>query len=98
MGEGEYVEISAADVIKRMKQATGCTDLHELAICLKASHADIRDAKRRNIIPVVWLRELMKIHGETRPVWLLTGKVDEAWNKGFRFCGGYPEDYSAPLQ
>lgn len=98
MGEGEYVGISAADVVKRMKQATCCTNLYELAIHLKTSHVDIRDAKRRNIIPIVWLRELMRTHVETSPVWLLTGQIDEAWNKGFRFCGGYPGDYSTPLQ
>lgn len=90
MGEGEYVGSSATDVVKRMKQATRCTNLYELAIHLKTSHADIRDAKRRNIIPVIWLRELVTTHGETSPVWLLTGKIDEAWNEGIRLCGGYP--------
>lgn len=98
MGEGEYAAISAADVIRRMKQATRCTNLYELAIHLKVSHVDIRDAKRRNIIPVVWVRELIRTHGETSPLWLLTGKVDEAWNKGFRLCGGFPDDSKTPLQ
>lgn len=98
MGQGQYAESSAADVIKRMKQATRCTNLYELAIHLKTSHKAIREAKRRNIIPVVWLRVLVQSHGETSPNWLLTGKIDDAWNKGFRLCGGYPEDYAAPLQ
>lgn len=98
MDEGEYAVSSAAEVIKRMKQTTHCTNLYELAIHLKTSHVDIRDAKRHNIIPVKWLRELVRTHGETSPVWLLTGEIDEAWNKGFRLCGGYPEDYSTPLQ
>jgi hypothetical protein len=98
MDEGEYAGISAADVIKRMKHATRCTNLYELAIHLKTSHADIRDEKRRNIIPVVWVRELISTHGETSPIWLLTGKIDEAWNKGLRLCGGFSEDYNTPLQ
>lgn len=98
MGEGEYAKVSAADVIERMKKATYCTNLYELAIRLKASHTDIRDAKRRNIIPVVWLRELTLSHGETSLIWIMTGQIDEAWNKGLRVCGGHPEDYDVPLQ
>lgn len=98
MGKGEYAEVSAADVINRMKKATHCNNLYELAIHLKTSHADIRDAKRRNIIPVAWLRELVQSHKETSPIWLMTDQIDEAWNKGFRLCGGYPGDYDSPLQ
>lgn len=98
MGQGEYAGISAADVIKRMKQATRCTNLYELALHLKTSHKEIRDAKRRNIIPVMWLRVLVQSHGETSPNWLMTGKIDDAWNKGLRVCGGYPEDYETRLQ
>lgn len=97
MGQGEYVGILAADVVGRMKQATSRTNLDELAIHLKTCHAAIRDAQRRNIIPVVWLRELMRTHGETSPVWLLTGRIDEAWNKGFRLGGSFPEDYNEPM-
>ena len=98
MGEDKYVGISATDVIKRMKKATHCSNLYELAIHLKASHADIRDAKCRNIIPIVWLRELVQSHEETSPIWIITGQVDEAWNKGFRLCGGYSEESASPLQ
>lgn len=98
MDQGAYADISAADVIKRMKQATGCANLYELALHLKTSHKNIRDAKRRNIIPVIWLRVLVQSHGETSPIWLLTGQIDDAWNKGLRVCGGYPEDYETRLQ
>lgn len=89
MGEGEFAGISAASVVKRMKLATHCSNLYELAIHLKTSHADIRDAKRRNIVPKVWLRELMQTHAETSPSWLLTGKIDEAWNTVIRLSGGH---------
>ena len=91
MGKDEYAGISAADVIKRMKEITRCANLYELAIRLKASHADIRDAKRRNIIPVAWLRELMQSHGETSPAWLMTGRIDKDWKNGLRV-------FDAPLQ
>ena len=98
MGKGGYAGISAEDVIKRMKKATHCTNLYELAIHLKTSHMDIRDAKRRNIIPLVWLRELVQSHGETSPIWIMTGHIDEAWNKGLRVCGGHFEDHDIPIQ
>ena len=54
MGEGEYAGASAVDVIERMKKATHCTNLYELAIHLKTTHMHLRDAKRRNKIPEVW--------------------------------------------
>ena len=97
MGEGEYAGSSAADVIKRMKQAAHCTNMYELAIHLKTRYSHMADAKRRNIMPIVWLREFVKKYSETSPRWLLTGEIDEAWNKGFRLCGGFPEDYG-PMQ
>lgn len=98
MNEGEYAGSSAADVVNRMKKAANCTNIYELAIYLKTSQPSITDAKRRNIIPIVWLRVFMEKYPETSPVWLLTGEVDEAWNKGLRLCGGYPGDYDGPLQ
>lgn len=98
MGEGEYAGASAAEVIERMKKVTHCTNLYELAIHLKTSYIHIRDAERRNIIPVAWLRELIQSHGETSPIWLMTGRIDEAWNKGLRICGGFLGDYDAPIQ
>ncbi len=97
MDEGEFIGVSAASVIKRMKQATRCANLYELAIHLKVSHVDIRDAKRRNIIPKAWLCELMRTHTEISPVWLLTGRVDEVWNMGFRLSGGHSEE-NTPMQ
>ena len=97
MDEGQLVGVSAASVVKRMKSVTYCANLYELAIHLKTSHVDIRDAKRRNIIPKVWLRELMKTHAETSPVWILTGRIDETWNIGVRLSGGHSED-NTPMQ
>ena len=97
MDEGQLAGVSAASVVKRIKLATHCSNLYELAIHLKTSHADIRDAKRRNIIPKVWLRELMKTHAETSPIWILTGKIDGAWNIGVRLSGGYSKD-NTPMQ
>lgn len=98
MGEGDYVGISAAEVVERMKMVTHSTNLYELAIHLKTSHKYIRDAKRRNIIPLVWIRELITSHGETSPAWIMTGRIDEAWNKGLSVCGGHSEDYDLPIQ
>lgn len=69
LGEGEYSQTSAEDVLSRMCQGTGISTLTELATHLGVRLSWLSDAKRRNILPIRWLQ------GMSDPVWILTGKT-----------------------
>ena len=74
LGQGEYVEITADDVLERFKEATGTKNMFELAEWLGVRTALICDVKRRNIMPVAWLQLLAVKRSEYNLVWLLTGQ------------------------
>ena len=79
MGQGEYAGITAKDVLKRIKEATGTSTMLELANWLNARQSWLSDAERRNIIPVAWLRALVLKKSDYNPVWVITGQGEKVW-------------------
>ena len=58
LGEGEYANITAGDVLTRMQEKAGVSSLAVLAEWLGVKQSLLTDAKRRNIIPVRWLQAM----------------------------------------
>ena len=81
MGCGKYAGITADDVLKRMNEATGTHTMLELANWLGARQSWLSDAKRRNIIPVAWLRTLVLKKSDYNPVWVMTGQGEKLWEE-----------------
>lgn len=81
MGQGEYAGITANEVLKRMNEATGTHTMLELANWLEARQSWLSDAKRRNIIPVAWLRTLVLKKSDYNPVWVMTGQGEKLWEE-----------------
>jgi len=81
MGQGEYSNISAEDVLERMKEATSTHSMLELASWLDVRQSLLSDAKRRNIIPVAWLRALILNKTDYNPVWVMTGQGGKFWTE-----------------
>ena len=81
MGLGKYFGISAEDVLERMKEATGTQSMLELANLLDARQSWLSDAKRRNIIPVAWLRALVLKKSDYNTVWVMTDQGEKLWEE-----------------
>ena len=79
LGQGEHHGIAFDDVMQRMYTATGTKGQRELADWLGVRQAFISDARRRNRIPVAWLRELVKRKVNCTPEWVITGKEPRFW-------------------
>lgn len=79
LGKGEYAGISTADVLRRMREATGSATLEELTAWLGVRQSMLSDANRRNIIPIQWLRQLVLKKVRYHPLWVLTGRGDKYW-------------------
>ena len=79
LGQGEHHGIAFDDVMQRMYTATGTKGQRELADWLGVRQAFISDARRRNRIPVAWLRELVKRKVNCTPDWVITGKEPRFW-------------------
>ena len=78
LGQGEHHGIAFDDVM-RMYTATGTKGQRELADWLGVRQAFISDARRRNRIPVAWLRELVKRKVSCAPERVMTGKGLQFW-------------------
>ena len=81
MGQREYAGITTKEVLERMKEATGTSTMLELANWLDARQSWLSDAKRRNIIPVAWLRALILKKSDYNPVWVITGQGQKLWEE-----------------
>ena len=79
LGQGEHHGIAFDDVVQRMYTATGTKGQRELADWLGVRQAFISDARRRNRIPVAWLRELVKRKVSCAPERVMTGKGLQFW-------------------
>ena len=79
LGQGEHHGIAFVDVMQRMYTATGTKGQRELADWLGVRQAFISDARRRNRIPVAWLRELVKRKVSCAPERVMTGKGLQFW-------------------
>ena len=79
LGQGEHHGIAFDDVMQRMYTATGTKGQRELADWLGVRQAFISDARRRNRMPVAWLRELVKKKVNCTPEWVMTGKEPRFW-------------------
>ncbi len=79
LGQGDYEGITFEDVLQRMYAATGTNGQMELADWLGIRQAFISDARRRNRMPVAWLRELVKRKVNCTPEWVITGKEPRFW-------------------
>ncbi len=79
LGQGEHHGIAFDDVMQRMYTATGTKGQRELADWLGVRQAFISDARRRNRIPVAWLRELVKRKVSCAPERVMTGKGLQFW-------------------
>ncbi len=77
LGVGEYAGVTATDVFRRMQEATGARNLDELAIWLDARRSWLSDARRRNIMPIGWLRQLVFKHSDHSPYWVMTGRGEK---------------------
>ena len=83
LGEGDYTEITAREVLQRLNAATGTQGQLALANWLGARQSSLSDAIRRNIIPASWLQLLLIKQTGYNPVWVLTGK-GEAYSGEWR--------------
>lgn len=73
LGEGRFVDISAENVLTRMREITQTHTLSDLALCLGTRLALLTDAKRRNIIPIGWVQSLAH-QFSCDTFWILTGQ------------------------
>ena len=79
LGAGEYEPVLFDDVMKRFYLATNTQSQMEFANWLGIRQSFVSDAKRRNRIPVTWLRELVTRGVNSSPSWVLTGKEPQFW-------------------
>ncbi len=79
LGAGEYETVLFDDVMKRFYLATNTQSQMEFANWLGIRQSFVSDAKRRNRIPVTWLRELVTRGVNSSPSWVLTGKEPQFW-------------------
>lgn len=79
LGMGELRQVTAAAVYRRFKEATGTRTLAELSVWLETKPEWIRDAKKREIVPVVWLGRLLLKQSDYTPHWVLTGRGPKRW-------------------
>ena len=82
LGQGEYAEVEADDVLERLKEATETKTMFELADWLGVRASFVSDVQRRNIMPVAWLRLLVDRKSEYNPTWVLTGQGEKFWKNG----------------
>ena len=75
----EYEGVTFDEVLRRFYKATDTRSQMELANWLGIRQSAISDAKRRNRIPVAWLRELVRRQVDHIPEWVMTGKGREFW-------------------
>lgn len=80
LGAGNLADTTACEVIERFKVATGTTNVKDLANWLDTKECDIADAKRKNIIPYIWLQKLTEKKSEYAPAWVLSGKSGTLWS------------------
>ncbi|MDL2314428.1 helix-turn-helix domain containing protein [Desulfovibrio sp. OttesenSCG-928-C14] len=79
LGVGEYEAVLFEDVMKRFYLATNTRSQMEFANWLGIRQSFVSDAKRRNRIPVAWLRELVTREVDSSPSWVMTGKEPRFW-------------------
>lgn len=79
LGTGDYAGVSAADVLKRMYEVTKTGCMLELANWLGVRQSCLSDAKRRNIIPIAWVRALALKGVDCNPDWVLTGQGEKVF-------------------
>ncbi|WCB45732.1 helix-turn-helix domain-containing protein [Nitratidesulfovibrio vulgaris] len=79
LGSGEYETVLFEDVMKRFFLATNTRSQMEFAYWLGIRQSSVSDAKRRNRIPIAWLRELVTRGVDSSPSWVMTGKGPQFW-------------------
>ncbi|MDL2315857.1 helix-turn-helix domain containing protein [Desulfovibrio sp. OttesenSCG-928-A18] len=79
LGVGEYEEVQFEEVLQRLFTATGTSSQMELAAWMGIRPSILSDAKRRNRVPVDWLRRLVLRKVDFSPLWIMTGKEPSHW-------------------